>query len=61
MITAFSSRKGVILLTYSRGSTYVTGLGPSRSLHKTSGRPLNQPLEFAKFNGHCAYAVSCDI
>jgi len=30
----FSRRKGVIILTYSRGPRDVTGLGPSRPLHK---------------------------
>jgi len=31
---AFSSRKGIVMLTYSRGPHDVTDLGPSRPLHK---------------------------
>ena len=42
----FSSRKGVIILTYSRGPQEVTGLGPLG--HCTSGRPLNPPLAYIK-------------
>jgi len=41
-ITVFSSRKGVVLLTYSRGPMTSMAWGPVG--HCTSGRPLNPPL-----------------